>query len=50
MMADGTTLLFVSHSTRQVRELCQKAAWLKKGKLQMFGEVNEVCDSYEADV
>lgn len=48
MMAGGTTLLFVSHSTTQVRQLCQKAVWLKKGKIQMFGEVNEVCDAYEA--
>lgn len=50
MMSGGTTLLFVSHSTKQVRELCQKAVWLKKGRVQMIGEVNEVCDSYEADV
>jgi len=50
MMSGGTTLLFVSHSTEQVRELCQKAVWLKKGRVQMFGDVNEVCDAYEADV
>lgn len=50
MMAEGTTLLFVSHSTKQVRELCQKAAWIKKGRLEKFGEVNEVCDCYESDV
>ena len=49
MMKGGTTLLFVSHSTKQVRELCQKAVWLKKGRIQMFGEVNEVCDAYERD-
>lgn len=49
MMASGTTLLFVSHSTKQVRQLCQKAVWLKKGKIQMFGEVNEVCDAYEKE-
>lgn len=47
MMSGGTTLLFVSHSTKQVRDLCRKAVWLKKGKIQMFGEVNEVCDAYE---
>lgn len=47
MMAGGTTLLFVSHSTEQVRQLCQKAVWLKKGRIQMFGEVNKVCDAYE---
>lgn len=49
MMSGGTTLLFVSHSTDQVRELCQKAIWLKKGRMQMFGDVDEVCDAYETD-
>ena len=32
MMEGGTTLLFVSHSEKQVIELCQKAAWLEKGE------------------
>lgn len=50
MMSGGTTLLFVSHSTEQVRQLCKKALWIKKGRVQMFGEVNEVCNAYEADV
>lgn len=49
MMAEGTTLLFVSHSTQQVRQLCKKAVWLKKGRVVAYGEVNEVCDRYEAD-
>lgn len=49
MLAGGTTFLFVSHSTQQVRELCQKAVWLKKGKIQMIGEVNEVCNAYEVE-
>ena len=48
MMKGGTTLLFVSHSTKQVRELCQKAVWLKKGKIEMVGNVDAVCDMYEA--
>ena len=49
MMAAGTTLLFVSHTIEQVRSLCKKAAWLKKGQLVMFDEVNKVCDCYQAD-
>lgn len=49
MMKGGTTLLFVSHSTQQVCQLCQKAVWLKKGKIQMIGEVDQVCDAYEKD-
>lgn len=47
MMSGGTTLLFVSHSTQQVCQLCQKAVWLNKGKMEMIGEVNTVCDAYE---
>ena len=48
MMSGGTTMLFVSHSAEQVRELCQKAVWLEKGRVKMIGDVNEVCDCYEA--
>ena len=50
MLTEGTTLLFVSHSTELVRALCQKAVWLKKGKIQMYGDANSVCDAYEADI
>lgn len=50
MMSGGTTLLFVSHSTEQVRQLCKKAVWLKRGNIVKLGEVDEVCDAYEADV
>lgn len=50
MMSGGTTLLFVSHSTEQVRQLCKKAVWLKKGNIAMFGDVNSVCDAYELGV
>lgn len=49
MMSGGTTLLFVSHNTNEVRKLCQKAVWLKKGRIQEIGEANYVCDCYEAD-
>lgn len=50
LMSHDTTLLFVSHSTAQVRELCQKAVWLNRGRIQAYGDVNEVCDAYEASV
>lgn len=29
MMANGTTVLFVSHSIEQVEEICNKAVWIK---------------------
>lgn len=49
MMSDAS-LLFVSHSVHQVRSLCDKAIWLHKGSVIASGEVNEICDQYEAYV
>ena len=47
MMASDVTVLFVSHNTDQIREICNKAILLEHGKLIAKGEVNEVCDYYE---
>lgn len=47
MMADGTTVLFVSHNTRQVRKICNKAMILEQGKMIAFGEMEEVVQLYE---
>jgi ABC-2 type transport system ATP-binding protein len=47
LFSKGVTVLFVSHSTDQVRGLCDKAIILEKGKIIASGEVNEVCDIYE---
>ena len=46
MMADGVTVLFVSHSTERVKKICNKAIILTKGQLVAEGEVNEVCEMY----
>ncbi len=46
MMGDGTTLLFVSHNIKQVREMCGRAIWLDKGVLKADGAVEEVTDLY----
>ncbi len=47
MLSGGTTLLFVSHSAEQVRELCEKALWLEHGKIKAYGPADEVCKEYE---
>ena len=47
MLSGGTTLLFVSHSTPQVCELCDRAIWLDHGVKRGDGPVREVCDEYE---
>lgn len=46
MLSSGTTLLFVSHSIDQVKELCDHALWLDHGKMVMSGEAGPVCDAY----
>lgn len=46
LMSGGTTVLFVSHSIEQIRELSARVAWLDHGHLRMIGETNEVCDAY----
>lgn len=46
MMSGGTTLLFVSHSIEQVKNICDHAVWIEKSKIQMVGEVEEVCNAY----
>ena len=46
LINSGITVLLVSHSVAQIRDLCNKAIWLDGGELIMYGEVNEVCDAY----
>lgn len=46
LMGGGTTVLFVSHSLEQIRQMCNRAIWLDHGTVVMQGEVNEVCDAY----
>lgn len=46
LMGGGTTVLFVSHSIEQIREMCKQVVWLEHGKVWAIGEVNEVCDCY----
>ena len=47
LMSGGTTVLFVSHSLQQIRQMCTKVVWLEHGEVQRFGDVTEICDEYE---
>lgn len=46
LMGGGTTVLYVSHSLNQIRQLCNRVIWLDHGKSKMLGNVQEVCDAY----
>ncbi|MBQ5317232.1 MAG: ABC transporter ATP-binding protein [Oscillospiraceae bacterium] len=46
MMENNTTVLFVSHSTEQVKNLCSRCIWLEKGHIIMDDVSAVVCDKY----
>lgn len=43
----GTTLLFVSHDVETVKKLCDRALFIKAGRLAHYGTARQVCDEYE---
>lgn len=47
MINGGTTVLYVSHSIKSIKDICTKAVWIEHGEVQMIGDVNKVCDAYK---
>lgn len=46
MRENGTSILFVSHSTQAVVQLCNRVIWLDGGELIMDGEPKRVTEEY----
>ena len=46
LLNDGTTLLFVSHSLEQVKELCPYAILLEKGHIKDLGYIDDIANRY----
>ncbi|MCC0655735.1 ABC transporter ATP-binding protein [Clostridioides sp. ES-S-0123-01] len=46
MINDGTTIILVSHSIEEIKELCNRVVWLEKGKIKQCGG-KEVISQYE---
>jgi ABC-2 type transport system ATP-binding protein len=46
LMGGGTTVLFVSHSLDQIREMCNRVVWLNGGRVKMIGETKGICEEY----
>lgn len=42
------TAILVSHSSSQIRELCNKVLWIDAGETRMFGDTKTVMDAYDA--
>lgn len=46
MMGDGVTVLYVSHNTASVENICNKAIILTQGQLVANGDAHEICELY----
>ena len=44
---EDRTVVIVSHSSKTLRELCDKVIWLHDGEIKEIGPSNEVVDHYE---
>ena len=47
---EGRTVLFVSHNMNAVKHLCDTAIWLDGGSIRLYGEADEVVDTYLGSV
>ena len=50
MINKNVTVLFVSHSIDQVRDICNKAILLEEGRLVASGDVEDVIAIYESEI
>jgi ABC-2 type transport system ATP-binding protein len=49
MLADGRTLLLVSHNERDLRRLCDRGVYIKDGSVHADGPIGDVLEMYEAE-
>lgn len=48
LQSSGATIIFVSHSTAQVKNFCTEAALIHEGRLVSHGSTSETVDLYQA--
>ncbi|MDK2917583.1 MAG: lipopolysaccharide transport system ATP-binding protein [Candidatus Petromonas sp.] len=46
MIAKGTTVIIVSHSIDQIRQICDRGLVLEKGRSVIIDKIDKVCDYY----
>jgi lipopolysaccharide transport system ATP-binding protein len=50
LIADGKTVLFISHDLWNVRRLCDQIVWLDQGRIRASGAAAEIADRYTEEV
>lgn len=46
LQQSGKTVIMVTHSTANIREMCDTAAWIDQGRLVQIGDATEVSQAY----
>lgn len=47
MIADGVTIILVSHDIGMIERLCTKVVWLDQGNVKDIGETDKICNEYQ---
>ena len=47
---NGGTIVLVTHSVEQAKEMCNNVLWIDYGKTRMYGDAETVCDEYTKEM
>src|SRR5499427_4888440 len=50
LIAEGRTVLFISHDMWNVRRLCSDILWMEEGHVRAYGPAAEIAERYMSDV
>jgi len=50
LIADGKTVLFISHDMWNVRRLCDRILWMEEGQVRAYGAAGDIADQYMNEV
>ncbi|NIZ41485.1 ABC transporter ATP-binding protein (plasmid) [Entomospira entomophila] len=49
LKSKGVSIVFVSHALEQVKNVCEKVVYLRKGNMIAFGDTHEILEMYKRD-
>ncbi len=50
LIANGKTVLFISHDMWNVRRLCSQILWMEEGRVRAYGDAGEIAERYMNEV
>ncbi|MGJ5628757.1 ABC transporter ATP-binding protein [Nostoc sp. CALU 1950] len=50
LKAQGCAIVYISHSAEQIQELCDRALWLREGRVVAYGEPEVVAGQYVVEM